>query len=91
MTNRMIFVLSAASLLVAGSALGATKHDQHRGYNAYGAAYGAQGAYGAAVQGQGYDAACARANAQWSSEPGSMAIQDQDQANAVGGRKGTCH
>jgi hypothetical protein len=88
MTNRMIFVLSAASLLVAGSALGATKHEQHRGYQAYGAAYGA---YGAAAQGQGYEAACARANAQWSSEPGSMAIQDQDQANAVGGRKGTCH
>jgi hypothetical protein len=89
MRNRMIFVLSAASLLVAGSALGATKHDQHRGYHAYGA-YGAYGA-SAAGQDQGYRAACARANAQWSSEPGNMAIQDQDQANAVGGRKSTCH
>jgi hypothetical protein len=77
MRNKIIFILSAASLFVAGSALGATKH-HYRGYHAYAA-------------GQGYRSTCARANAQWNSEPAAIAIQDKDQAKAVGGRKSTCY
>jgi hypothetical protein len=75
--NKLIFILSAASLFVAGSALGATKH-HHRGYHAYAA-------------GQGYRSTCAQQNAKWNSEPGSIAIQDKDQAKAVGGRRATCY
>jgi hypothetical protein len=76
MRNKMILIVSAGSLLVAGSALGATKH-HYRGYHAYAA-------------GQGYQATCARAHARWNGEPGEVAIQDRDQAKNVGGRRSTC-
>ena len=78
MRNKIIVILSAASVLVAGAALGATKQQHHpRGYHAYAA-------------GQGYRSTCARQNAKWASEPGYMAIQDKDFTKSVGGRRGTC-
>ena len=76
MRSKIILILTSASLAAAGTALGATKH-HHRGYHAYAA-------------GQGYSATCAQQNAKLSSEPGSFAIQDKDQAKAVGGRRSTC-
>jgi hypothetical protein len=84
MRTTIVLMVSAASLVVAGVAQGATKH-HYRGYGAYAAVGQGQG------QGQGYRARCAAVNALWRSEPGYMAIQDQDQANAIGGFKSTCH
>ena len=82
--NKVILVLSVASLFVAGSGFAATstttKHHP-RGYHAY----------ATSGSGHGYRSTCARFNARLANEPGAIAIQDQDQAQAVGGRRGTCH
>jgi hypothetical protein len=88
MSRKIIFILSVASLFAAGSGFAATsstttntKHHPH-GYHAYGSN---------ASNGHGYRSTCARFNAKLANEPGAIAIQDQDVANNIGGRKGTCH
>jgi hypothetical protein len=91
MRTKAIFMVAAASLAIAGAAQGATKHHYRGQSDRYYSAYAAAAPGEDQGQGLGYQARCAAVNAQWRSEPGYMAIQDQDQANAIGGLKSTCH